>query len=77
MWFVSLLLPSLKNGSGQCHPTMTRRMTSPMTRPLRVELPGAVYHVTSRGQARHGFLLVCVVSLVCLVHLVYPVHLVR
>ena len=24
-----------------------------MARPLRVEFPGAVYHVTSRGQARH------------------------
>ena len=25
-----------------------------MARPLRVEFPGAVYHVTSRGHARHG-----------------------
>ena len=24
-----------------------------MARPLRVEFPGAVYHVTSRGHARH------------------------
>ena len=57
-----------------------------MARPLRVEFPRAVYQVTSRGQARHGFLLVCLVSLVFLVHLVslvylvysvYPVHLVR
>ena len=60
-----------------------------MARPLRVEFPGAVYHVTSRGQARHGSLLVGLVCLVFLVHLVslvylvclvysvYPVHLVR
>ena len=42
-----------------------------MARPLRVEYPGAVYHVTSRGHARHGSLLAC---LVCLVHLVYLVR---
>ena len=45
-----------------------------MAHPLRVDFPGAVYHVTSRGQARHGSLLVCLVSLV---YPVYPVHLVR
>ena len=44
-----------------------------MARPLRVEFPGAVYHVTSRGHARHDSLLVCLVSLV---YSVYPVHLV-
>ena len=57
-----------------------------MARPLRVEFSGAVYHVTSRGHARHGSLLVCLVFLVhlvslvylvCLVYSVYPVHLVR
>ena len=57
-----------------------------MAHPLRVDFPGAVYHVTSRGQARHGSLLVCLVFLVhlvslvylvCLVYSVYPVHLVR
>ncbi len=35
-----------------------------MAHPFRVEFPGAVYHVTSRGQARHGFFLVSLVSLV-------------
>ena len=54
-----------------CHPTMTRHITSPMERPIRVEFPGALYHVTSRGQARYGSLLVC---LICLVLLVYPVR---
>ena len=28
-----------------------------MARPLRVEFPGAVYHVTSRGNARQGIFL--------------------
>lgn len=44
-----------------------------MARPLRVEFPSAVYHVTGRGHARHGSWLVCLVSLV---YSVYPVHLV-
>ena len=48
-----------------------------MARPLRVEFPGAVYQVTSRGKARHNSLLVCLIFLVSLVYLVYPVHLVR
>ena len=47
-----------------------------MARPLRVEFPGAVYHVTSRGHARHGSLPVCLVSLVSLVCLVCLVSLV-
>ena len=38
-----------------------------MARSLRVKFPGAVYQVTSHGQARHNSLLVC---------LVYPVSLV-
>ena len=28
-----------------------------MTRPLRIEYPGAVYHVTSRGNARESIFL--------------------
>ena len=44
-----------------------------MARPLRVEFPSAVYHVTGRSHARHGSWLVCLVSLV---YSVYPVHLV-
>jgi len=31
-----------------------------MARPLRIEFPGAVYHVTSRGNARQAiFIKVC------------------
>ena len=48
-----------------------------MARPLRVEFLCAFYQVTSRGQARHGFLPVCLIFLVSLVYPVYPVHLVR
>jgi len=29
----------------------------PMARPLRIELPGAVYHITARGNARQSIFL--------------------
>jgi hypothetical protein len=39
-------------GGGSCNQANAAGRCSPMTRPLRVEFPGAVYHVTARGDGR-------------------------
>lgn len=44
------LIPQIR---GQVLPfAPTPKILSPMSRPLRIELPGAYYHVTSRGDRR-------------------------
>ena len=46
------MVPSKEIGVRSCNPTTDPLDSSPMARPLRIEYPGAVYHVTSRGNAR-------------------------
>lgn len=43
-------------GSGLAMPYIMRRMIS-MARPLRIEFPGALYHIASRGNAREDIFL--------------------
>ncbi len=40
-----------------CNPTISLGPLPLMARPLRIEVPGAVYRVTSRGNARQGIVL--------------------
>ena len=37
---------------GSCNTTLSWLGSPPMARPLRIEFPYAIYHVTSRGNAR-------------------------